>query len=97
MRRIAVSILLGLAAAAPAAADPGPAVCLADLQHLAARLAAAWAERPVAAGLDQEGRLVSTFASAAGTWTLVLTRPGGPSCVVAAGSGFVLEAEGPGA
>jgi len=94
-RATAILAVVGSFAAAPALAQNEAgrvAVCLADLQLLATRLEASWAEVPVAAGLGQDGSLMSTFASpASGSWTLVLTRPGGPSCIVAAGQGFMIE------
>lgn len=36
-------------------------------------------------GLTRDGRLVEVFASRAGTWTLLLTRPDGNACVVGYG------------
>lgn len=43
-------------------------------------------EIPVALGLAHSGQLVQVFASEDGaTWTVVLTRPDGTSCIAAAG------------
>jgi len=45
-----------------------------------------YAEVPVAMGLADSGKLLQVFASADGaSWTVVLTRPDGTSCVAAAG------------
>ena len=52
---------------------------------IAAALARNHAETPVSRGVSARGALVEVFASARGTWTLVVTVPGGPSCLIAAG------------
>src|SRR5919106_1689369 len=45
-----------------------------------------YAEAPVSLGLSSAGRLVQVFSTEDGaTWTLVLTRPDGLSCIVATG------------
>jgi hypothetical protein len=49
-------------------------------------LAREYAENPVAAGLAHTGKLLQVFAAKDGSsWTVVLTRPDGVSCIVAAG------------
>jgi hypothetical protein len=42
-------------------------------------------EVPVANGVTQGGQLMEVFASAQGTWTLILSLPTGQSCLVANG------------
>jgi len=42
-------------------------------------------ETPVAIGLDEAGRLVEILASPAGTWTVLMTVPGGPTCMITSG------------
>ena len=45
-----------------------------------------YSEQPVAAGLENSGRLIELFATPdRGTWTLVMTTPNGVTCVIAAG------------
>lgn len=45
-----------------------------------------YSEKPIAAGLESGGRLMEVFAEGDGrTWTVVLTWPGGLSCIVATG------------
>jgi hypothetical protein len=76
---------LATAKAAPAAGE----ICVSDYKQLAAKLEASYAEVPVSAGLRQDGNLVSVFASTTtGTWTMVMTRPEGMSCVVAVGEAW---------
>jgi hypothetical protein len=52
-------------------------------------LADRWGEAPVAQGLGANGTLVEVWASpATATWTITVTPPGGPTCVVASGDGY---------
>ncbi|MCC7047542.1 MAG: hypothetical protein IT562_12595 [Alphaproteobacteria bacterium] len=47
-------------------------------------------------GLADNNAVVELFASAeSGTWTILVTTPGGPTCMVAAGGAFQLLAEEP--
>ena len=80
----AVAILAGiqLASAPTDAASPqcGPRTALLD------KLAKEYREAPTAVGLASTGTLVEVLASEDGaTWTIVVTRPDGTSCLVAAG------------
>jgi hypothetical protein len=76
--------------------QPGPGnsstngeICVPDYDILVRKLQASYAEVPVSAGLGQDGNLVSIFASPdTGTWTMVMTRPEGTSCVVAVGQAW---------
>ena len=55
-------------------------------QSLAETLAAVRGERSVSLGLDRTGQVVELLASENGrTWTLLVTRPDGASCVIARG------------
>lgn len=47
-----------------------------------------FSEEPRAIGIDGNSTLVEIFASKAGTWTILVTRPNGPSCVVGAGDSW---------
>jgi hypothetical protein len=57
-----------------------------------------YTEVPVAIGLANNGRLVEVLASEDGaTWTILVTTPGGPTCMVSAGENWrVLAPEDPG-
>ena len=53
-------------------------------------LQAKYAEAPVAMGVDANGRLLEVLATEDGkTWTIMVTQPGGDSCIVATGEGWV--------
>ena len=72
--------MLALPSAALAQSACLPRDKMAD--HLANR----YNERPVSMGLEASGKLIELFTAADGsTWTLVMSLPDGPACVVAAG------------
>ncbi|MFQ1699294.1 hypothetical protein ACJ5NV_01730 [Loktanella agnita] len=53
------------------------------------RLAANYGESRQSIGLGSDNSVVEVFASAeTGSWTITVTRPGGPTCLVAAGQSF---------
>ncbi len=54
------------------------------LEHLSNR----YSEVPIAMGLSAEGSVLEILASDTGSWTLIVTRPSGVSCVVAHGQGW---------
>jgi hypothetical protein len=55
------------------------------------RLHVAFQERRRAAGITADGNLLEVFAADTGSWTAVVTRPGGPACIVAAGENWQTE------
>jgi hypothetical protein len=50
------------------------------------RLSDEYAETKVGTGLASAGYLVEVFASSSGSWTIVLTQPGGTACLIASGN-----------
>lgn len=70
--------------AIPAHGQPfcGPREQVADLLRMR------FGETVSAFGVDQNGRLVQVFTSPVGSWTIVVTIPGGPTCLVSAGDGW---------
>ncbi len=54
------------------------------VKHLSSK----YAEAPVAMGLSAEGSVLEVLASQDGTWTIIVTRPSGVSCVVAYGESW---------
>lgn len=66
----------------------------ADHATLQERLAETWGESRQSIGLGSDGAVMEVFASLeTGTWTIAVTRPGGPTCIVAAGEHFEALAE----
>ena len=84
---LAISMVLTVwATTNPVAAQT---VCKAR-SEVAERLAGDFAEAPIAAGLASSGEVIEVFTSGDGsTWTIVMTRPGGTSCLVAAGEAWM--------
>ncbi len=59
------------------------------------RLADGYGESRQSIGIAANNTVVEVFASLeTGTWTIVVTQPGGPTCLVASGEAFQMLAEG---
>jgi hypothetical protein len=74
-------------------AQPPPEMALTPACHshadLAAMLNRKYAEAANAVGVQANGHIVEVFASTDGTsWTIVVTRPDGVSCIVAVGQNW---------
>lgn len=72
-------------------AIPGHAqdAACADHDTVAQRLAAGYGELRQSVALSSDNTLIEIFASPeTGTWTMTLTRPGGPTCLIASGHAF---------
>lgn len=94
LMRAAGAVLLSLVAAGGAAAQGacGEHAMIVDL------LAERYGEVRQSIALSADNAVVEIFASAdTGTWTMTLTRPGGPTCLVAAGHAFEHVPQVPGA
>lgn len=80
---LALGLLPGIAA--PAAAQGACKARGAAVAQLAKR----YAEAPVSMGLADNGAMFEVFSSSDGaTWTIVMTRPDGMSCLIAAGEAW---------
>lgn len=63
-------------------------------QAVVERLAVQYGESRQSIGLGSDNSVVEVYASAeTGSWTIVVTRPGGPACLVAAGQSYQQVAE----
>lgn len=82
-----------LSAAAPGVAMAVPLPC-GDHDAVVSALKTRFTEVPVATGIDQGGRLLEVLAGTTNTWTVVLTVPGGPTCLIDAGTDFGLSPPG---
>jgi hypothetical protein len=76
--------LLVASSAAPAAAQLACSERTAIVETLAAR----YNESHAGYGLANDGKVLELFVSREGGWTLVLSLPEGPSCIVAAGEAW---------
>jgi hypothetical protein len=76
---LGLSMLLGANAALAAP------LCAPD-EAVSKQLERGYGELPIARGLASDGKLLQVFASEDGlSWTVVLTRPDGVSCIAASG------------
>jgi hypothetical protein len=58
------------------------------------RLASGYGESRQSIGMGSDNNVVEVFASLeTGTWTITVTQPGGPTCLVASGEAFQVLAE----
>lgn len=55
---------------------------------MVAQLLSEYAEIPVASGLQSNGALVEILTSPSGTWSIIVGKPGGLTCLVASGDGW---------
>lgn len=83
-QRLNLTVFLTLILAHAAVAQP---IC-GDRARIAERLRTHFSESRTALGQAQDGRIVEVFYSQGGqTWTVVVSRPGLPGCIVATGKG----------
>ncbi len=59
-----------------------------DRGAIVASLEKTYSEAPVSMGLGSNGTIIEVFASPSGTFTIILTRPNGLTCVMAAGENW---------
>jgi hypothetical protein len=64
-----------------------PAAC-GDRGHIAEKLDNGYSEKPVAMGLSTDGAVVEVFASNDGSFTIIVTRPNGLSCILVTGESW---------
>lgn len=87
----AAAALVAVAAAGPAAAQ-GTRACLPQAEALSQQLDRQYGETLSSAGVDANGGLVQVYTNKdSGTWTIAITLPGGPTCVVSSGEGWARE------
>ena len=84
---IAVALGLQLSLPGPATAQ-AQTVCLPHAEVIK-QLGEKFSEAPIGIGLASNGGLIELFSSSDGdTWTMVMTMPGGATCVLAAGEAW---------
>lgn len=82
-RLAAATLILTLTASAASAMGP-----CAQHSDIVARLKQQFGEVEVGRGLSNRGYLMEVFASAAGTWTILLSQADGVSCLADAGEAW---------
>ncbi|RYG92742.1 hypothetical protein EU803_01145 [Loktanella sp. IMCC34160] len=96
MNRTLMTLSLGLGIAALAALPaPAQSARCADHERVVTFLAESYGESRQSIGLASNNMVVEVFANLdSGTWTITMTAPGGPTCLVASGEGHQQIAEG---
>lgn len=83
-RGIAASLVL-LGVLPPLSGAGAQAIC-GTRAALTESLERRYAEEPVSIGVDRDGAVVEVFAAPSGTWTILVTRSTGVSCLLSSGS-----------
>ena len=86
---VALGLLFQSLMVAPAVAEPAqatiPCAARADvIKHLSTK----YAEAPVSMGLTTDGSVLEIFASKSRSFTIIITRPTGVSCLIASGGNW---------
>lgn len=71
-----------------AASASAQAIC-GKRTDIVGKLESGYEEQKTAAGLAHNGHLMEVFTSKNGTWTIIFTQPGGPTCLVATGENWL--------
>ena len=79
------ALLIGWSAFSPPA---GAQMMCVPRDALLAALKKTHSEIPVSGGLTANGAVLEVLSSAEGSWTVIMTRPDGVSCIVAAGENW---------
>ena len=87
LRSIVTALGTALTVALFAAPAQAQTVC-GKRADIVERLGNGFEEKPRSAGLTSNGDLVEIFASEKGTWTIMFTKPGGPTCLIAVGDSW---------
>ena len=82
---LAAMVLVGLTSVSAVA--QGKVYC-GPRTNVMASLKDNYSETPVSIGLANNGTVIEVFASKAGSFTIVMTRPGGLSCLIATGQNW---------
>ncbi len=82
---VAMLLLTGAVAATPASAQT---VSCGERQAILDTLKDRYHEGRTAYGVTADGRLLEVFSGPSGSWTLLMTQPGGKSCLMSSGEGW---------
>lgn len=83
-----IIVLLGAVAASLATAPASAQSVCGDRTEIVTRLETGYEEKAAAIGLSGNGGVVELYTSDKGSWTLLITQPGGVSCLIAAGESW---------
>ncbi len=86
LRNAALLALLGLLCVTGAVQAQGPRCAPRDA--LLEALAERYGEVPIGRGITNAGGLIEVLASPSGSWSILVTTPGGATCLVSSGEGW---------
>ena len=81
------SVLVAIVPLVASAAMASHTIC-AERRQIVENLKKNYGERTIYVGLASNGTVIETLASPSGSFTVILTRPDGYSCIMAAGEDF---------
>ena len=81
----AAALTGALAAPTAASAQEQQRVPCGERTAIMSHLEDGYSEKPVAMGLDAQGRVLEVLAAPSGTWTMLVSTPGGLTCLIASG------------
>ncbi|MEM7500287.1 MAG: hypothetical protein AAF371_20185 [Pseudomonadota bacterium] len=87
---LVAGLAIGVAAAPGPAAAAGPMFC-GKREQIIADLARKYGETRRSYGLARNQGVIEVYASESGSWTILIARPGGIACLMAAGEAFEAE------
>ncbi len=82
---LAAALMAGTSVATPVSAQ---AVSCGERQMMLNTLKNRYQESRTAYGITVDGRLLEIFSGLSGSWTLLMTQPGGKSCLMSSGKGW---------
>ncbi len=88
MIRLTLSLIVAALLWTVAAPQAHAQALCGDRAELLERLEQEFSETPQALGLSEDGSLIEVMVSPSGGWTILVTYPKRPSCVVATGEGW---------
>lgn len=81
----AATLAAAIAASSATMAQEQQRVPCGDRVAIMSHLEDGYSEQPVAMGLDAQGRVLEVLAAPSGTWTMLVSTPGGLTCLIASG------------
>lgn len=81
----AAALASALVASTGASAEQQQRVPCGERTAIMSHLEDGYSEKPIAMGLDAQGRVLEVLAAPSGTWTMLVSTPGGLTCLIASG------------
>ncbi|MEO1721013.1 MAG: hypothetical protein AAFR84_01265 [Pseudomonadota bacterium] len=92
---LAFSLTIAAVALPPVPAEAQGRVFCGDREKIIGDLARKYGETRRSYGLARNKGVVEVYASESGSWTILIARPGGTACLIAAGEAFEAEEPAP--